>query len=70
MLTVEHAGHTFKADGNTVFVEKENFPFVGDIIRMESRQGDLYVETTYATYVLTGPPEPSQMFAYVLRMAA
>jgi hypothetical protein len=70
MLTVEHAGHTFKAEGNTVFVDEEFFTLVGDIKGMQARQSDLYVDTTYASYVLAGGPEPRHMFVYVLRMAA
>lgn len=69
MLTAEHVGLTFEARGNTVFVGEEFFPFIGDVIRLESRQGLLLVDTDRGHYIICGT-EPRMMYAQFLSEAA
>lgn len=69
MLKVEHAGHTFEAKGSEVLVGKENFVFIGDVLKLESHPDGLLVETEYDRYMIFGAV-PAQMYATSLKEAA
>lgn len=69
MLKVQHAGLTFEARGNEVLVGRENFPFLTDVRKLESRPEGLLVETEDYEYLIVGNV-PEQMYALALRSAA
>lgn len=62
MLRVDHAGQTFEAKGNTVFVGEEHYVLIGDVVRMESWQGHLFVDTDCYRYEIVGI-KPREMYA-------
>jgi hypothetical protein len=69
MLKVEHAGYIFEAIGNEVLVGRENFLFLTDVRKLESRPEGLLVETEDYEYLIEGTV-PKQMYARALRQAA
>lgn len=63
MDKLNYCGHEVKAEGNTVWVGSYPFVFIGDVLKLAPKPYGVDVVTDYDEYIITGGPDPKDMYA-------